>query len=74
MQIERIRGEHKQEFTRASEDCCLCGFKMDTWQTQYIDDGYDYIEWVCKNDDCGNRENRTLYHNDTKVKPLLIDW
>lgn len=74
MQIERITGEHKQELTRAAEDCTECPSKMDTWQTQYLFDGYDYIQWICSNDACGHRDHRTLYHDDPAVKSQLIDW
>ena len=47
------------------EVCDDCDCPMDTWQTQYIEDGYDYVEFVCQNtDDCGCREDKHLYHNN----------
>lgn len=70
--VEIIKGENKQEFIRNAEKCDQCGSNMDMWQTQYLSDGYDYIQWICQNESCGVREHRTLYHNDLTVKRELI--
>ena len=65
--------ERKQEITPDAEICDHCGSNMDMHQTQYMEDGYDYIQWVCQNDEnCGSREDRTLYHNDPKVQGELL--
>jgi alpha-amylase/alpha-mannosidase (GH57 family) len=66
--------ERKQALERNSERCDECGEWLDMWQTQFLEDGYDYIEWVCQNDgDCGFRDSRELYHNDPRVQSELLE-
>jgi hypothetical protein len=64
----------KSKLVRNAEPCDEygCGSKMDMWQTQYLEDGYDYIQWVCQNDDCGCVEEKHLYHNNEDVQSQLI--
>lgn len=64
---------NKYEFEDSAEDCDQCNSKMDMWHTQYIEDGYDHVVWICKNDEsCNNRVSRYHYHNDPAAKPYLL--
>ena len=63
---------YKKALTRNAEQCDECPSKMDMWQTQFIEDGYDYIEWICQNDKCNTREYEYLYNADESVHALLL--
>lgn len=62
----------KQKLVRSAEPCDECGSKMDMWQTQYLEDGYDYIQWICQNDDCGCVETKHLYHHDKDIQRIVF--
>ena len=38
--------------------CDLCGATMDMWRTRHEDTQMDFLEWICTNDACGERESR----------------
>ena len=55
-----VNGELLESNT--GEDCEVCGSKMSMTNTRYIDDGYDYVHWLCTNDSCGNEDDKHIYH------------
>lgn len=52
-----------EEIDRHDLDTCdECGEIMDMTKTRYEEDGYDYLQWICRNDDCGAIDDRHEYH------------
>jgi hypothetical protein len=45
----------------ALDTCDKCNSPMDAWKTAYPEDGYNYLSWVCQDDDCGDVEDRHEY-------------
>ena len=49
-----------------SLDECDCGATMHMTRTRYVDDGHDYLLWICSDETCGNQEDDYYYHDDPK--------
>lgn len=63
---------NKTVHTPNAEACDICGSPMDKWQTQYNDEGYDYIQWICSDDECSEVEDRHLYHDNPGNQSELL--
>lgn len=47
----------------SDDKCEKCGSVMDMTRTRYEEDGYDFLQWVCRNEQtCGEISTRHEYH------------
>lgn len=47
-----------------SDDACdECDEAMNMTRTRYDEEGYDYLHWLCSNDDCLSEYSRHEYHS-----------
>lgn len=50
-------------YQHSLDKCERCDSYMDMHQTIHLEEGYDYLQWICTNDECGEIDNRHEYHN-----------